>query len=77
MKEQPKDEFPITVKKGHAAVKIYQVKNREAVNYCVSYIGPIGRQRRNFAALDVAKPEAVNVAQHLASGDMEALTDRT
>ena len=30
MKEQPKDKFPITVKKGHAAVKIYRVKNREA-----------------------------------------------
>jgi hypothetical protein len=35
MKEQPKDKFPITVKKGDAAVKIYQVKNPEAVNYCI------------------------------------------
>ena len=73
MKEQPKDKFPITVKKGDAAVKIYQVKNPEAVNYYVSYIGPTGRQRRNFADLDVAKREAVNVAQHLACGDTEAL----
>ncbi len=39
----------------------------------MSYIGPTGRQRRNFADLDVAKREAVNVAQHLACGDTEAL----
>ena len=32
-----------------------------------------GRQRRNFANLDLAKREANNVAQHLADGDMEAL----
>ncbi len=42
MKEQPKDKFPITVKKGHASVKIYRVKNRDALNYCVSYVGPHG-----------------------------------
>jgi hypothetical protein len=72
MKEQPKDKFPITVKKGHASVKIYRVKNREALYYCVSYVGPQGRQRRNFADLAVAKREANNSAQHLADGDMEA-----
>jgi integrase len=66
-------EFPITVKKGHATVKIYQVKNRSNVNYCVSYIGPNGRQRRNFANLDLAKREATNIAQTLADGDLEAL----
>jgi hypothetical protein len=26
------DHFPITVKKGHALVKIYEVKNRDGVN---------------------------------------------
>jgi integrase len=67
------DEFPITVKKGHATVKIYRVKNRDALAYCVSYISATGRQRRNFADLDLARREANNVAQHLASGDMEAL----
>src|SRR6476620_4051086 len=72
MKEQPKDKFTITVKKGHASVKIYRVKNREALYYCVSYVGPQGRQRRNFADLAVAKREANNSAQHLADGDMEA-----
>jgi integrase len=65
--------FPITVKKGHATVKIYEVTNRDSVNYCVSYISPTGRQRRNFAQLDLAKREANNIAQQLAAGDMEAL----
>lgn len=72
MKEQPKDKFPITVKKGRASVKIHRVKNRDALYYCVSYVGPQGRQRRNFADLAVAKREANNSAQHLAGGDMEA-----
>src|SRR4029077_7113047 len=67
------EKFPITVRKGHAVVKIYQVKNRDALAYCVSYISATGRQRRNFVNLDLARREAANVAQHLADGDMEAL----
>jgi integrase len=67
------DKFPITVKKGHAVVKIYRVKNRDALYYRVSYISPTGRQRRNFADLDLARREANSLAQHLADGDMEAL----
>jgi integrase len=67
------EKFPITVKKGHALVKIYQVKNRDALAYCVSYVSSNGRQRRNFVDLDLAKREANNIAQHLAAGDMEAL----
>jgi integrase len=66
-------QFPITVKKGHATVKIYKVKNRDRANYCVSYISASGRQRRNFADLDLAKREAAIVAQNLADGDIEAL----
>ena len=73
MKEHTRDKFPITVKKGHAVVKIYRVKNRGAMNYCVSYVGPTGRQRKNFSDLELARREANSVAQHLAAGDMEAL----
>ena len=73
MKGRPKDKFPITVKKGHASVKIYRIKNRDALYYCVSYVGPQGRQRRNFADLALAKREAGTIAQNLADGDMEAL----
>ena len=73
MKEYTRDRFPITVKKGHAVVKIYRVKNRDALAYCVSYISPKGRQRKNFADLDLARREANNVARQLAAGDIEAL----
>ena len=48
------------------------MKNRNLTNYCVSYIGPTGRQRRNFADLSDAKREAANVAQYLTDGDIEA-----
>ena len=40
------------------------------MNYCVSYISPTGRQRRNFADLETAKREA---AETLRDGDIEAL----
>jgi integrase len=66
------EKFPITVKKGHASVKIYRVKNRDSFVYCVSYVAPNGRQRRNFAELDTARREANSLAQHLAAGDIEA-----
>jgi integrase len=69
----PPAEFPITVRKGHATVKIYQVRNRDLTNYCVSYISSNGRQRRNFAKLEVAKTEAANIAENLNKGDLEAL----
>jgi integrase len=73
MKKHTQDEFPLIVKKRNAMVKIYEVKNRNAVNYCVAYIGPDGRQRRNFADLEEAKAEAANVAEKLADGDLQAL----
>src|SRR6266571_301978 len=66
-------EFPILVKKGHATVKVYEVKNRKTTNYTVAYISATGRQRRTFADLDLAKREATNIAENLADGDMEAL----
>jgi integrase len=72
MKEHT-DRFPLTVKKGHAVVKIYQVKNRDAIAYCVSYVGPTGRLRRNFADLELARREADTIARNLAAGDIEAL----
>jgi integrase len=73
MKQLTRDRFPITVKKGHATVKIYQVKNRDRTNYTVSYVAANGRKRRNFADLDLAKREAGIIAQSLSDGDMEAL----
>jgi integrase len=73
MKQHTRDRFPITVKKGHATVKIYEVKNRQLINYTVSYVDGDGRKRKTFADLDKAKTEAANIADNLNKGDLEAL----
>jgi integrase len=66
--------FPITVKTGHAIVKIYKVKNRKRVNYTVAYLTAVnGRVRKTFADLEVARREAKNIADNLNSGDLEVL----
>jgi integrase len=68
------DSFPLLVKKGSATVKIYEVKNRDRMNYTVSYLtGSNGRVRKTFANLELAKREATNIAYNLAEGDLEAL----
>ena len=66
-------QFPMTIKRGHAIVKIYRVKDRHDHNYTVTYNKPSGRVRKTFADLELARREANKVAQHLADGDLEAL----
>jgi len=62
------------VKKGHASVKVYEVKNRGRKLYTVSYLtAGKGRVRRTFADLALAKREANTIALNLAEGDLEAL----
>ena len=73
MQKEPKASFPVTIKKGHATVKIYRMKQREGWNYAVAYISPSGRIKRNFADLDLARREAATIAHNLAGGDLEAL----
>lgn len=73
MKEKTRDRFPITIQKGHAVVKIYQVKDRDRSNYTVAYNKPTGRVKKTFAALELAKREANKIVQSLAAGDLEAL----
>ena len=63
----------MTIKRGHAIVKIYRVKDRHDHNYTVTYNKPSGRVRKTFADLELARREANKVAQHLADGDLEAL----
>ena len=67
-------QFPIPIKKGHATVKIYEVRNRDKMNYTVAYVdGPNGRKRKTFADLELAKREANTIAAKLADGDLQAL----
>ena len=65
--------FPLTIKKGHAVVKIYRMKQRTGWNYAVSFVTPTGRVKRNFTDLDLARREANTIAANLAGGDLEAL----
>ena len=67
------EEFPLTVQKGHAVVKIYRMKQRSGHNFAVTYVTPTGRVKRNFTDLELAKREANTIAANLAGGDLEAL----
>ena len=73
MQKEPKAAFPVTIKKGHATVKIYRMKQRGGWNYAVTYVSPTGRMKRNFSDLELARREAATVAYSLAGGDLEAL----
>src|SRR5262245_7621484 len=71
--KRAQEQFPMTIKKGHAIVRIYRVKDRDRHNYTVAYSKPSGRVRKTFADFELAKREANKVAQSLAVGDVEAL----
>jgi integrase len=74
IQEQPFSQFPISIRKGHATVKVYRVKNRETTNFTVAYItAATGRKRRTFADLELAKREAHSIAAKLATDDLDAL----
>lgn len=65
--------FPVTIRRGHAVVKIYRMKQRDGWNYAVSFVTPTGRVKRNFTDLELARREANTIAANLAGGDLEAL----
>jgi len=77
MKQTTADTFPLIIKKGFAVVKIYEIKNRQRKNYTtytVSYIGPNGRTRHDFADLSKAKAEANIIARSIAGFDARRLS---
>src|SRR4030095_4060390 len=71
MKKQKADTFPLLITKGHASVKIYSTQNRGKKLYCLTYVGPTGRTRQNFAELEEAKREANTKVANLSKGDIE------
>jgi integrase len=76
MKQSTQETFPLIIKKGFAVVKIYEIKNRKRNNYTtytVSYVGPNGRTRRDFADLNEAKTEANVIARSIAGFDAQRL----
>jgi integrase len=81
MKKQTQDTFPLTIKRGFAVVKIYEITNRKRKDrngepykiYTVSFVGPNGRKRRDFANLSEAKTEANIIVRSIAGFDAQRL----
>jgi integrase len=73
IKNKPKEDFPLVVKAGSSAVKIYRDRKRSGDYFrLVFYLGG-ERQRLNFNSLDAAKKEAAAKAAQLARGDVDAV----
>jgi integrase len=73
MKTPKPDTFPLLVTKGHAVAKIYKGTNRGKDIFTLSYVGPGGRVRQNFADLAEAKREADSAVAKMQIGDLQAL----
>jgi len=68
------EKFPLTIKAGSSAVKIYRESRRDgSVYYKLSYHIGGKRHRPSFADLDEAKNEAAAKAAQLARGDVDAM----
>jgi len=68
------EKFPLTIKAGSSAVKIYRESRRDgSVYYKLSYHLGGKRHRPSFADLDEAKNEAAAKAAQLARGDVDAM----
>jgi integrase len=72
-KNKPKEEFPIVVRAGSTAVKVYRDRKRSRDYFrLVFYLGG-KRNRLNFNSLEAAKTEAAAKAAQLARGDVDAV----
>ena len=68
-----RDRFPIVIKRGSCAVKIYRDRKPAGTYYRVCYHLGGKRLRLNFADLEEAKDEAEAKAAQLSRGDMDAI----
>ena len=67
------DSFPLTVKAGSSAVKIYRDRKPSGDYFKVTYYLGGKRHRLNFHEVDKAKAEAAAKAAQLARGDVDAV----
>ena len=67
------ENFPLTVKNGSSAVKIYEDRKIGGTYYRVVYRLGGKRHRLNFSDLEDAKKEAAAKVAQLARGDVDAL----
>jgi len=65
--------FPIIVKRGSCAVKIYRDRKQSGTYFRVAYQIGGKRHRLNFSDLDEAKEEAEAKAAQLSRGDVDAM----
>ena len=72
-KTKSEKEFPLTVKAGSTAVKIYRDRKRSGDYFRLVYYLGGKRHRLNFSSLDAAKEEALAKAAQLARGDVDAV----
>jgi integrase len=68
-----RDRFPIIVKRGSCAVKIYRDRKPTGTYYRVCYHIGGKRERLNFVDLEKAKLEAESQASKLSRGDVDAM----
>jgi integrase len=68
-----RNRFPITIKRGSCAVKIYRDRKPTGTYYRVCYHIGGKRQRLNFVDLEKAKLEAESQASKLSRGDVDAM----
>jgi len=73
MLSEPPNKFPITIKRGYATVKIYQIKNRGNTMYTLAYSSPHGRVRENVSDLSSARRKAADIAGKLTREEAHVL----
>ena len=72
-KHQVDNEFPLTVRAGSTALKIYRDRKRSGDYFRLVYYLGGKRHRLNFKSLDAARREAFAKAAQLSRGDVDAL----
>ena len=73
MLSKPKSEFPLTVRAGSTALKIYRERKRSGDYFRLAFYLGGKRHRLNFSSLDAAKTEAAAKAAQFARGDVDAV----
>ena len=69
--------FPVTVKRGSVAVKIYCTPTHGCDSFTLSYYQDGARKRPTFPSLQLAKDEANAVVNRLGNSDSDVLTLRS
>lgn len=72
-KTKSEREFPLTIKSGSTALRIYRDRKRSGDYFRLVYYLGGKRHRLNFSSLEAARTEAAAKAAQLARGDVDAV----